>query len=233
MVLSSRVLVAGGRRQVAGGMPRRLCMRQRSASANSQQQSDGAYLRPKRGCRRMLLLRTQTGIFLTEYNRALQAYSASPFTYQPEAGLYYHRVAPGVLVGTQPRSPADVSRLATEAGVTCVMNTQQDSDMAHWGVDLAAIQRRCTELGVVFVRYPFPDFSADGLRAGLPAAAAALDGLLEAGHVVYLHWCGTCLFPATALQTHHTVPPGWAALLVLLSHIRTGLVTQAWKRRTR
>jgi len=80
-----------------------------------------------------------------------------------------------------------VDRLRDEEGVTCIMNTQQDKDMVHWGVDLAALQRRCHKRGVLLERHPFPDFSADGLRAGLPAAVAALDGLLESGHRVYLH----------------------------------------------
>lgn len=96
-------------------------------------------------------------------------------------------MAPGVVVGTQPRSPTDVDRLVAEARVTCIMNTQQDADMVHWGVDAAALARRCADRNVLLVRYPFPDFSADGLRAGLPAAVAALDALLRAGHTVYLH----------------------------------------------
>lgn len=59
--------------------------------------------------------------------------------------------------------------------------------MVHWRVDFGALQRRCAERGVVMSRQPFPDFSAEGLRSGLPAAVSALDGLLEAGHRVYLH----------------------------------------------
>lgn len=80
-----------------------------------------------------------------------------------------------------------MDRLADEEGVTCIMNTQQDKDMVHWGVDLQALRARCLERGVLLERHPFPDFSADGLRVGLPAAVTALDALLECGHVVYLH----------------------------------------------
>ena len=71
--------------------------------------------------------------------------------------------------------------------MTCIMNTQQDKDMVHWGVDLQALRTRCRERGLLLERHPFPDFSADGLRVGLPAAVMALDALLECGHVVYLH----------------------------------------------
>ena len=37
---------------------------------------------------------------------------SNPFEYHPELGLYYHEVAPGLLCGTQLRTPADVERLA-------------------------------------------------------------------------------------------------------------------------
>ena len=37
---------------------------------------------------------------------------SNPFQYHPELGLYYHEVAPGLLCGTQLRTPADVERLA-------------------------------------------------------------------------------------------------------------------------
>ena len=59
--------------------------------------------------------------------------------------------------------------------------------MAHWGVDFGQVQGRCTARNVLLGRYPFPDFSGEGLRAGLPEAVSALDELLEAGHCVYLH----------------------------------------------
>ena len=173
-----------------------------------------------------------------EYNRAMQAYSQSPFTYQHEAGLCASSCLPALVAshsphrlphcagqahsgcavptaccqcglsarasGTQPRSAADVDRLCEEEGVSCIFNTQQagaavsttprlahagsqDKDMAHWGVDLGELRQRCAERNVLLERHPFPDFSGEGLRAGLPAAVCALDALLEAGHRVYLH----------------------------------------------
>lgn len=97
-----------------------------------------------------------------------------------------------------------MDRLCEEEGVSCIFNTQQaggpsplryasltpssqDKDMVHWGVDLQELQARCAERSVLLERHPFPDFSGEGLRAGLPAAVSALDALLEAGHCVYLH----------------------------------------------
>jgi len=121
--------------------------------------------------------------------------------------------------GTQPRSPGDVDRLRDDEGVTCIMNTQQDKDIAHWGVDFASVQRQSDARGVLLVRYPFPDFSGEGLRAGLPAAVCALDELLSAGHTVYLHCtAGMGRSPGVAiaylywLRGHTTLDDAYSAL---------------------
>ncbi len=102
------------------------------------------------------------------------------------------------------------------------MNTQQDKDMVHWGVDLAALQQRCRERGVLLERHPFPDFSADGLRAGLPVAVTALDGLLESGHRVYLHCtAGMGRSPGVAIaymywfRGHSTLEEAYSALTAI------------------
>lgn len=55
-------------------------------------------------------------------------------------------------------------------------NPLQDKDMAYWQVDFNAIRHRCAGRGAVMARHPFPDFSAEGLRHGLPTAVALLDG---------------------------------------------------------
>ena len=46
---------------------------------------------------------------------------SNPFQYHPELGLYYHEVAPGLLCGTQLRTPADVERLAGAHHFTCAV----------------------------------------------------------------------------------------------------------------
>ena len=35
----------------------------------------------------------------------------NPYEYHPEKGLYYHEVAPDLLCGSQPQSPADIEHL--------------------------------------------------------------------------------------------------------------------------
>ncbi len=95
-------------------------------------------------------------------------------------------------MNTQQARRARVHRAALARGATRLKRLtrpapRQDKDMVHWHVDFGALQAQCTARGVLMARHPFPDFSAEGLRSGLPAAVAALDGLLEAGHRVYLH----------------------------------------------
>ena len=68
-----------------------------------------------------------------------------------------------------------------------MFNTQQDKDMEYWKVDFASVKRQIEKRGMKLERYPFVDFSADSLREGLPAAAAALDAAARRGETVYLH----------------------------------------------
>lgn len=39
---------------------------------------------------------------------------------------------------------------------TCVL--QEDCDMEYFGIDIAAIQERCKEVGIKHVRFPVRDF---------------------------------------------------------------------------
>ena len=56
-----------------------------------------------------------------------------PRTPPTHRGLYLHEVWPGLLCGTQPRSPDEVAQLAGRHGVVAMINLQQDKDMSHWG----------------------------------------------------------------------------------------------------
>ena len=147
------------------------------------------------------------------YNKAMAAYSQSPYTYQHEAGLYYHSITSSLLVGTQPRSPADLDRLTDEEGVTCILNTQQDKDMEYWHVDFSALREHCSQRSLLLARQPFPDFDGEGLRAGLPSAVALLDRLLRSGHRVYCHCtAGMGRSPGVAIGYLYWLQPEHASL---------------------
>ena len=110
-----------------------------------------------------------------QYNATMKAAMSNPYEYQPEIGLYYTEITPGMLVGTQIKSPEDVDRLVDFEGMTSVINMQQDKDVEYWGVDLKPVIQRCKERGVQYIRVPAVDFSGDSLRGVSAKAAAALE----------------------------------------------------------
>lgn len=137
------------------------------------------------------------------YNAQMQKQMGweDPFSYHYDRGLYYHQVYPRLLVGTQPRNPAEVEQLAA-AGVGAIVDLQRDEDKAYWGVDGAANAAKAAELGLSVARPSITDFSADSLRHRLPdavrALARALDATAASGKKVYVH-CTAGLGRAPAL----------------------------------
>ena len=92
-----------------------------------------------------------------------------------------------VLVGSCPRTPADVERLAAEAGPTAVLCLQCDDCHRALQIDGDAIARRGAELGLKMVRVPIRDFDHGDQGLMLPEAVRVLASLLESGHRVYVH----------------------------------------------
>jgi hypothetical protein len=126
-----------------------------------------------------------------------------PYQYHPELGLYHHEVAPGVIVGTQPRGRREVDRLLDETGAAAILCLQEDRDAEHWGVDLGRVRRHTEHrLGREgsHLRVPAKDFDGDSLRLVLPRAVALLQRELEQGRRVYVHCtAGLGRAPAVAI----------------------------------
>jgi protein-tyrosine phosphatase len=60
--------------------------------------------------------------------------------------------------------------------------------MEYFGIDIAAIQARCKEVGLQHVRFPVRDFDPFDLRLKLPKAVARLAKAHKAGEgAVYIH----------------------------------------------
>ena len=85
----------------------------------------------------------------------------NPFEYHFDRPIYYHYIAPDMIVGSQPRNALDVDHLAAE-GVTTILNLQQvhapaaapaapaDADVdalcgwaASWQRGIRSLGRRC------------------------------------------------------------------------------------------
>ncbi|KAF6266795.1 protein-tyrosine phosphatase-like protein [Scenedesmus sp. NREL 46B-D3] len=135
-----------------------------------------------------------------EYTEEMQARMGTSLTYRHEDGINYSRVLPDLIVGSCLQGPGDVDALQ-RAGVTTVFSLQGDSDMEYFGIDIAAIEARCREVGLQHVRFPVRDFDPFDLRLKLPKAVARLARAHNPRHdVVYIHCtAGLGRAPATAL----------------------------------
>eukprot|EP00775_Hariotina_reticulata_P010276 gene10276-10435_t len=157
-----------------------------------------------------------------EYTEEMQAKMGTSLTYRHEDGINYNFILPDLIVGSCLQGPEDVDRLA-KAGVTTVFNLQEDCDMEYFGIDIAAIQQRCREVGVKHVRFPVRDFDPFDLRLKLPKAVAALAKAHQANEgIAYIHCtAGLGRAPATALAYMYWLR-GWQlpAALEKLTSIR-------------
>ncbi len=96
-------------------------------------------------------------------------------------------ILPQLLVGSCPRERADVESLKADFGVTAVLNLQTEEDFAYWGIDWPDMEATYRASRIEVRRLPVPDFNPEALRRKLPECVQALDELLRAGHVVYVH----------------------------------------------
>ena len=111
-----------------------------------------------------------------------------------------------LFVGSCPSDPADIDSLTTTFGITAVLNLQTDEDLASWGIDWHEMERAYHRQGVELRRVPVQDFNPEELRRKLPSCVQALDGLLRAGHTVYVHCnAGMNRSPSTVVAYLHWV----------------------------
>lgn len=99
----------------------------------------------------------------------------------------YDQVLPRIFVGDFPDSAADIEDLRRDAGVTAVLNLQTDQDMSRFGLDWSLLEKHYRMRGMEVRRFPVTDFDSDDLRRKLPGCVRALDDMLRAGHIVYVH----------------------------------------------
>ncbi len=98
----------------------------------------------------------------------------------------FSRVSAQLMVGEYPSVP-DVGWLASEHGVTAIVNLQDDEDLGLKGLDLPELRAAAAGCGVEFRHFPVPDYDGERLRARLGEILKALAELAAAGHVIYVH----------------------------------------------
>lgn len=121
----------------------------------------------------------------------------------------FDEILPTIFVGSHPESPHDIDRLK-ELGITAVLNLQTDDDFRYLGIDWPAQRARYFAQHIEVLRVPIPDFDDNALREKLPGAVSQLAGLLEQGHVVYVHCsAGINRSPSVVIGYLHEVQ-GWS-----------------------
>ncbi|MFO7905052.1 MAG: dual specificity protein phosphatase family protein [Planctomycetota bacterium] len=98
----------------------------------------------------------------------------------------FDKILANLFVGSHPESSDDIDGLK-EIDITAVLNLQTDDDFWYLGINWPAQRARYFARQIEVRRVPIQDFDDDALREKLPGAVRELDGLLEDGHVVYVH----------------------------------------------
>jgi len=101
--------------------------------------------------------------------------------------LSWGQVTPTVFVGSCPLTVNDLGQIQAGTGATAVLSLQHDECLANWHIDYTNMQRAGTELGMKMARCPIRDFDVEDMRRQLPGAISILAGLVDAGHMVYVH----------------------------------------------
>lgn len=115
-------------------------------------------------------------------------------------------ILPQLLVGSCPRSRADIDYLKKDFGVTAVLNLQTEADFQYAGIDWPDLASYYKQLGVEAQRAPVPDFNPGALRDNLPGCVGQLNELLRGGRIVYVHCtAGINRSPSTIIAYLHWV----------------------------
>lgn len=142
---------------------------------------------------------------MEEYNKRMaekMGWIDNPYEYKPERGLYYHYIAPNLLVGSQPLSSSDVDHLRDAEQVNVVMSLQQMKDLEYWGVDYSELEEAASDSDIEYVRIEAVDFDPNSLRATLPRAVSALEKAQKRAGKVYVHCtAGLGRSPAVAIAS--------------------------------
>ena len=101
--------------------------------------------------------------------------------------LNWDEIVPGVIVGSCPRSAADVDAIAAHSGATAILSLQSDLCLDALQVDLPAIQARAAERGMLYARAAVRDFDRNDQILMLPEAVRLLATLASLDATVYVH----------------------------------------------
>ncbi len=110
-----------------------------------------------------------------------------------------------LLIGSCPMTEADIVQLKA-VEITAVLNLQTDFDLQQRDIEWQHMEEVYQSLGMEIRRYPIEDLSPGDMRRKLRPCVRLLAGLIDAGHVVYLHCnAGINRSPTVAVAYLHWV----------------------------
>jgi protein-tyrosine phosphatase len=119
------------------------------------------------------------------------------------------RVLRQLYVGSCPTSVEDINHLKADYRITAVLNLQTEDDFDHCNLEWNSLEARYHELGIAVRWIPLRDFDGPNVQRTLSECVAALDELLRAGHIVYIHCnLGTVRSP-TVVVAYLVQGRGW------------------------
>ncbi|XP_043830045.1 laforin-like [Dromiciops gliroides] len=112
-------------------------------------------------------------------------------------GLHYSQILPNLWLGSCPRQLEHITiKMKHELRVTAVMNFQTEWDIMQNSsgcnrypepMSPDTMIRLYEEEGIQYLWLPTPELSTEGTVQMLPQAVCLLHGLLQEGHIVYIH----------------------------------------------
>ncbi|MBE2295776.1 MAG: hypothetical protein IAF00_12535, partial [Phycisphaerales bacterium] len=82
--------------------------------------------------------------------------------------LNWDTIRPDLVIGSCPRSPADLDRLQAEAQVSAVLSLQDDECLEKMQIDYPQLLDHGRALGLIMERSPMRDFDPEDQRRRLP-----------------------------------------------------------------
>jgi len=111
------------------------------------------------------------------------------------------RISDNLFVGSCLLDLKEVEELHS-LGITAILSLQTEEDMGKRGIEWE--EKAALTAKLAFRSVPVRDFDTADLQRKLPECVMALDGMLKAGHTVYLHCtAGTGRSPTVAAAYLH------------------------------
>ena len=101
--------------------------------------------------------------------------------------LNWNEIRSDLLIGSFPKTAADLATIKVETGATALLSVQTDVCLDHFGLKYADQRAHGESIGLRMARAPMLDFNPSDQRLNLPYAVQALNRQLADGHRVYVH----------------------------------------------